>query len=111
LLYIVAQTARAELAEISEVLAQLRRLHSCDFRERFTGYRVNVVGFQTLQAAQVNGQAIDGFARDFGAVRLFQCAGELLQSDCAIKRASVVLARFEFELRKSGIEKEIFLSS
>ena len=66
LLDLVAQPARAERAEVSEVLAQLRGLHARRARERLAGNRRQPVLLQAEQAAQINRQAINRLARNLG---------------------------------------------
>jgi hypothetical protein len=87
LLYIVAQSTRAELAEISQVFAQLRRLDARNFCQGFAGNRANAIRFQALETTQVNRKTIDRLPGNFRAVRFFQGAGELLQSLMAGKHA------------------------
>lgn len=71
LLDVVAQAAGAELAEVSQVLAKLSGLHARRAREGFARNGGQAVGLQPQQAAQVNGQPVDGFARDFEPGRPF----------------------------------------
>ncbi len=74
LLDIVAEAARAELAEIGEVLAKLGGLDARDLGQRLAGDGADGVVLQPRQAAQINGQTIDRFARNFRAVGFFQAA-------------------------------------
>ena len=51
---VISEPARAEMAEIGEVLAQLRRLHAGNLRERLARHGLNIVILQTRKAAQIN---------------------------------------------------------
>ena len=85
LVHVVAEAARAELAEVGEVLAQLRGFDARDFRQRLAGDSANVVRLEPLEAAQIDGQTINRLARDLWAMCFFQGGGELSQSCRGIK--------------------------
>src|SRR6202034_222437 len=77
---IIAEAAGAELAEIGEVLAQLGGFDARDFGERFTGNRAHGIVLEPREAAQVDGQTINRFARNFWTVRFFQAGQEIVQT-------------------------------
>ena len=72
---VVAESARAELAEVSEVFAELGGLDAGDFGERLTGNGLNIIVPQPRQTPRIYGQAVDRLARNFRAMRFLQ-AGE-----------------------------------
>src|SRR5688572_5555134 len=51
LLDVVSEPARAELAEVSEILAKLSGFHASGFGERFAGDGADVILLKPLQAA------------------------------------------------------------
>ena len=48
------QSACAELAEVSEVLAKLRRLDARDFGQCLARHRADIVRLKALEAPQIN---------------------------------------------------------
>ena len=69
---VVAETAGAELPEVGEIFAQLRRFHARGPGERFAADRLEMVLPEPLEAAQIHREPVDGLARDLGAVGSFQ---------------------------------------
>jgi hypothetical protein len=69
-----SEAARAEGAEIGEVLAQLRRLNASSAGERLAGNGTDAVFLQARQAAQINRETINRLARDDWAFRFLQAA-------------------------------------
>src|SRR5471032_1098909 len=70
--HIVAQAARAERAEISEVFAELRGLDAGGLGERLATHRADAVLLEPREAAQINRETINRFARDDGLPGFFQ---------------------------------------
>ena len=64
---IIAQSAGAEGAEISQIFAELRRLDAGGFGQRLAGDGAEVVFAKPRKAAQINREAINRLARDDGA--------------------------------------------
>ena len=60
ILDVIADAADPELAEIREVLANLRRVQVELLRQRLGGNRLDTGGIELVQATQVDGQAIGG---------------------------------------------------
>src|SRR5439155_3061407 len=77
LLYVVAQPPRAELSEVSEVFAELGRFHAGGRRQRVAGNGADGIRFQSMETTEVNGQAVNRFARNFWTAGSFYCAGKL----------------------------------
>ena len=75
--HVVAEAARAEGAEIGEVLAQLRGLDAGGLGQRLAGNGADAVLAQPRQAAQINRKTINRLARDDRAAVFFQGAQKL----------------------------------
>ena len=73
----IAQAAGAELAEIGEILAKLRRLDAGGGGERVAGDGADRVRLEPVQAAQVNGQTINRLAGNLGTARFLHVASQL----------------------------------
>jgi hypothetical protein len=61
---IVAEAARAELAEVGQVLAELRGLDAGCLCEGSGGDRGDAVGLEALEAAVVEGKTVNRFPGD-----------------------------------------------
>ena len=70
--HVIAESSGPELAEVRQVLAQLRRLYSGAFGEHLAGNGLDVIVFESREAAQVGGQSVDCLSRDFWTIWLFQ---------------------------------------
>ena len=68
---IVAEAARAECAEVGEIFAELSGLDAGGLGERLAGNRADAVLAQAGEAAQINREAINRFARNDGATSFF----------------------------------------
>jgi len=69
---VVAQAARAELAEVSKILSELSGLNARDFRERFARNSLNIVILQSSKATQVEREPVNGLSRNGRAVSFLQ---------------------------------------
>jgi len=78
--HVVAESTRAERAEVGEILAELRGLDAGGLRECLARNRADAVLFQPCKAAQINRKAINRLARDFRTVVSFQSAEKLSKS-------------------------------
>ncbi len=67
----IAETAGAELSEISKILAKLSRLHPRDLGQSLTGYGVDIVILKPSQAPEVKRKPVNGLSRDFRGGQLF----------------------------------------
>src|SRR5207237_2822400 len=72
LLYIVPQSPGAELAEVGQVFTQLGGFDPGRFSQGLTGDRADGIALQTLQAAQIDREPINRFARYFRSNGFFQ---------------------------------------
>ena len=72
--HVVTEAARAERAEIGEVLAELRGLDAGGLGQRLAGNRADAVFAQPRQAAQVKRETINRLAGDDRAAVFFQGA-------------------------------------
>ena len=63
---IVAESARAERAEIGEVFAKLGGFYARSFGQRLTGNRADAILVQSREAAQINRETINRFPRNDG---------------------------------------------
>jgi hypothetical protein len=63
---VVSKAACAELAEIRQVLAQLRGLNTGGLGERVTRNGANAIALEALQATKIDRKPVDSFARDLG---------------------------------------------
>ena len=72
LLHIVTQAARAELAEVGEVLAQLGGLDASDPGERLAGDGADGVVAEAREAAQINRETINRLAAMTGRSNFFK---------------------------------------
>jgi len=72
LLNVVTESASAELAEVSEVFAELSGFDAGGFGEGFAGDGADVVLFETLQATEIDRQAVNCLARNFSSKSFLQ---------------------------------------
>ncbi len=63
---IVAKSAGAEVAEVGKVFAELGGGDAGDLGERFAGDGADAVVVEALEAAEIEGEAVEGFARNGG---------------------------------------------
>jgi hypothetical protein len=76
LLDVVPQTARAELAEVSQIFAKLGGLDARHLGQGLAGNRAQAIGLEALQAAQVRRQSVNCLPGDVRTEDLVQAGGK-----------------------------------
>src|ERR1039458_5873027 len=83
---IVAQAAGAELSKVSHVLAKLGGFDAGGAGQGIAGAGAKPIGLEPPQAAQINGQPVNCFPRNF-------CTNDLFQAAQSKEKAALAQAR------------------